>query len=663
MTIRAIRPRIGAGHLKDFFGDTDFPSALKEYIKNSRDWGANAIAIDSTDRAKLKYVDNGVGMGADNRDSFLSVRLSNCNDSQHGQYDTGSKWFPYSFCTDVQVRTVSEENPELVVRFGYAIDKYEEMARREAELMPETATKTGTTWPFPFKTGSWFEFAYSQPKSKHILRGDQLALTLAAMLPLKFRDIIRVDGKQLPERKLIGRVYELPGDLVPPELKAEGLHVELYRAETKCNEDGLRLTGVEIGDVEFVEFFKAVPELRDRIPTFFLTGQVLGTIRCAFLKKCVRQDRKSLRLELRSDERTFRLAKLLQRIGPDVREALQIQDDAGTLSSDTNIIEEVMQDLNEAFAPGEHKTVKSVEPIEVEESGGGPDDANKPPLTLTVERREYEPGETVRARVKLRKDLLDAGYKLADVDFLTERAGGPVASTSEGECCITARDLGPAYVRADIRKQLVTAIVKYEVVERRRFRITPTFRPVVQGTELRITAVNADKLKGALEWRSLGVGEVRGHGLSATFKGTALGRGEIIATDSDDPSTRSACEVEVIAGQREKRLVKIKDHWFDATFENVGSTGEFARPAVMWSGDDVHNLYWNVGAPGYEEARRTGTLPLFLKMAAAIEYARLRLTELDLSSEDSQPSVEAIESFAFSVLAELLQKTPVKKRQ
>jgi hypothetical protein len=206
---KPIQGKIGRNFLKQIFGGKKFMGCLSELFKNSRDWQANLIIITTgPDKTCMKIVDNGCGMGAKNRDAYASINADDIarGPRQSGKFDTGSKFMLFSHA-DVVVLTAPEEEPDKVYCFELEPDSYSQKVLTSQSILSEILPKNKETWPYPFSYGTELTYKFRNPRSKSILRGQDLAAELSAILPLKLMKAITVDGLPLPEKKIVGEKF------------------------------------------------------------------------------------------------------------------------------------------------------------------------------------------------------------------------------------------------------------------------------------------------------------------------------------------------------------------------------------------------------------------------------------------------------------------------
>ncbi|MBI4099356.1 ATP-binding protein, partial [Candidatus Parcubacteria bacterium] len=289
-SVKRPRPTIGPDRFKKEFGGKGFIHCLVELVKNARDWDANSILITTGhDRQRrLQIVDNGRGMDEANRDAFVSVDMTTARGSrQSGQFGTGSKQMLFSHATAVEILTAPADDSGFAYRFNVDVDHYQAVVLAGGDFDIERLERR-TAWSHGFPTGTQLVYTLRDPASRAILRGDELAVELAARLPLLFSEIVRVDGKALPEKKIKGKPFRA----VQEHPTLGRVVFELYQPERRRIEEGLRLTAGEAGEVPIENLFSRLgPELQARFPTIFLHREVCGTISAAYLKEYANDDR------------------------------------------------------------------------------------------------------------------------------------------------------------------------------------------------------------------------------------------------------------------------------------------------------------------------------------------------------------------------------------
>lgn len=659
----AIQAGVGEGFLDLYFRGKSFIHCIVELLKNARDWGGTLIMI-QTDLGNhlFRQVDNGLGMDQRNRNSFTSVNMTTAKGvRQSGLFGSGSKHMLFSFCSRVEVVTAPQSEPDQVFRFGFTTGEYEGLVLSGGVIEPEVVSKNEDSWPYDFRFGTEITYILRDPRSRSILRGDRLARELSIRLPMKFGDIIRVDGQALPPREVIGSF-----EMVEQHQALGSVAFELYNPARRHTDEELRFTAAEIGEVPVANLFRVLGDYRAQLPPIFLVPEVCGTISAPFLRDYSSEGRFTFSSELAGDPRTPHLLRILKNFAPEVQRRLRIQIKPGAAGdSDREDIEGVAALCNQTYNPkGEEPPGGTGSDHGDDISGIDEDECqdnqpNKPPISLFC-RSEFEVGETIEVRARIRKDL-GGSYTDADLEWNTRQSLSTNQKFAEGTVAMTALKTGHALVRVSLRGTPYSAEVRYAVVEKRVFRLSIPFAELEPGKELPIMAVNSDKLAGMVEWRLSGVGMIDPRGRLVTYRATMEGRAMVTGADSKNPSVSSSCEVTVVPALA--RILCIRNEYFTYETAQISGTLEFAKPANMIRGARTHRLIFNQLARGYQVALSSGILGRFLQHAIAMEFARFSLLELadrrldEVDPRDFPGFLHNITSTGYEVLEELLRGT------
>lgn len=664
---RPIRAGIGEGFLQQIFGGKPFIHCAIELVKNCRDWGATLIVVlTNLDRQLLRIVDNGDGMDEANRDAFVSINLSTAKGPrQSGIFCTGTKQMLFSHASHVEVRTAPKDDPDHVYRFSFTTDAYEQLALTCGEITPERVRKTVETWPYEHRFGTEITYTLKDPRSRSILRGEALAGELSARLPVKFRDIVRVDEEMLPPKRLAAGTK--PFQLVEQHGQLGSVAFELYHPERKRREEELRLTAVEVGEAPMANFFRVLPEeLRMRFPDVYLLPEVCGTVSAAYLKEYANEDRTTLNPAVADDPRTPHFVRMLQQLAPAVMRDLGIRIRTDTEpDADEADIAEVEALFNRRYNPtGEGPRG----PVGTEAEGGEPEESGgesreKPAVRLTY-RREFEPDETIEIAATLRDDIAASGYRVDDLHWYTERSRARGVELADGRIRMVASELGHGVVRVELRGTPYSTVAHYEVVAQRLFRLSIPYAEIEIGSDLPVMGVNIDKLRGEVEWELSGPGQMDVQGGRVVYHASGEGHAVVTAFDAANPRTRATCDITVVAGKQ--RLICIRGHFFERSVYTAEGTVQFAKPVTMVSGGKVHRLVMNRSARGYRAAQSRGSLAQFLAQATALAFptfARLDLREGGMRIEEFDPKdlpqfLQDCANEGYSIFEEILEDAP-----
>ena len=453
-------------------------------------------------------------------------------------------------------------------------------------------------------------------------------------MPRKFNEIVKVDDQPLPEKEIIGQPFA--AEMQPRQLGT--VSFEIYRPKKKAQEEGLRLTAVEIGEIPITEFFKALSgDLRAAMPGVFLLPDVCGTIHVEFLRPYINQDRYTVDGAVGDDPKTRLLLRLFQSIAPEVQRCCRIRMGSGaSTGEDEAVVREVADRLNRLYGPTSEKPPETVR-VDDEDSipwdvvGGRPRRAGpkaKPPLRLVLARKEFELDESFDVTLEIGPDYANQ-FTPEDVCWYTDRALAQEIKGTENGKSLTPGEVGHGVIRVDVPGTLFHAAAHYDLVVIRRFRITvPHMGGIVVGSEVPIMTTNHDKIRGKIEWSLEGVGSLNPQGKRAIYSAIRPGRATVYAVDSEDPESQTTCDI-VVTGQP-LDLICVCGEWF--TYETVESldtqqTGEGA-PIQMVSGGP-HRLFISRRSSGYTAAMQQDLLPIFLMSAIAAAFPPFKRFEVD----------------------------------
>ena len=495
-----IQAGIGPGFFNRIFGGKSFLHCIMELVKNTRDWGAGQVWIETEDRAHLIVRDDGKGMDVANRNAFASINLTPAGKGQSGTFCTGTKQMLYSMAKMVEVLTAPEDDPNYVYKFSFTTDGYEKLALSSGVLTPKRLKKTKKNWPFDHSFGTQLTYVLSNTRSKRILRGTKLAQELAARLPLKFRDVLYIDGAQLPQKEIVGDVFVY--DDVDPQIG--DVHMEIYRPRKRRAEEALRLTAVEIGEASVGNLFRVLGEYREQFPAVFLLREVCGTLATGFLSEYAMEDRTTIRAEIVDDPRIVVLLDILNRIAPEVQRALQIRM-AGQVEDDVEREIASIRDIcNSIYSPETRRTQgDGSDPMDDDDDGEGGSGAKKPPIQLIC-RREFELGETIEITARIRKGM---GREVSDLVWIHAHARCKNHVKTDKGLTMVAAQVGVGTVTADLPGTPHSVVKPFQIVSKRVFRLSTPHATVAAGGSVTISSVNDDKLKGDLRWSLMGNGK------------------------------------------------------------------------------------------------------------------------------------------------------------
>ncbi len=592
-----------------------------ELIKNTRDWRAQHIWVETEDRAFLVVRDDGEGMDGANRNAFASVNMTTAGTGQSGTFCTGTKQALYSLASMVKVLTAPTDDPGYVYEFSFTADGYEQLALSGGTLRPRRVKKTKKTWPFEHSFGTQLVYTLRHSDSRRILRGTRLAKELAARLPLKFKDVLFVDGASLPAKEIIGRVFHY--EVVHPQLGQ--ISMEIYRPKKRSAEEDLRLTGVEIGEAPISSLFRVLGEYRDQFPLVFLLREVCGTLAALFLGEYAMEDRRTIRAGVVDDPRIVALLEVLSSVAEDIAECLDIR---MTRSSDDGVeqeLETIREICNRRYAPGSRRSSGEgeAEGNDEDDLGGDTEGKKKPPISLSC-RHEFEVGEEIAVRARLRSDL---DRSLSDLNWYDANSRATGLTRTDTGVTMMAAEVGTGTIRADLPGTLHSVVRAFQIVHERVFRLSVPYATVPVAGSVTISGVNSDKLTGELDWSlTAGAGEIEKDGNRVTYTAPAYRTAAtLVGYDRANPGVRATCVFSVV-GELETLCIRGVHFLVSTPYD---APGDDARPVTMEQGGDPHEVTFNKGAPGFKAAFEAGRQRDYLLLALAQEFPSFSMFVLD----------------------------------
>jgi hypothetical protein len=643
-----IESGIGDDYFTNTYKGKPWIHCLIELIKNSRDSGANNIQLDTSNPLILQIVDNGKGMNKPGKSAFISVARSMKQGS--AMFGTGAKMLIFSHSVEFIVRTVTQEDSETVCTFRCTTEKLDELLSTHGKLDEEYEEKTTKNWPYPFPTGTEITFQLREPKRPCITRGDELASELATRLPMKFRHIVRVDGNMLPEKSIVGEIFDLKVN--HPQLG--NISLEIYRpSDARKETDKLLFGSGEVGEVPALNLRQSLDAtLRSRLPPIYTLNLVCGFVSIPYLRKYANEDRDSIDPNVTSDPMTPFLIDLLRAIEPQVKKCLKLES-----KGDPGESERALQEIHDLLQQVYGMDIKAREPTTLpldEDEQAGP----KPPspFRLQLSRREFAVGEEINVVLDVDESVRKS-YDLTNVTWspFTDAHFKDIRKTGRGLRLIAAKP-GRCTITADLRGSPYDANAHVLIVDRRRIHFAQSHVVVTQGTSVTLMLRNTDTLKGEVLLNSTGNNTYRlaPEGDRAIFNAGTPETATMTAMDSKDSSHRTTCEVEVIPPQ--DKVLIIRGEKFQLTGYS-GLCSPETEPAIIERGNEVHSLYINLQNRHAVTASTYGDGRTFTVMAIGYEVARfLMLKECEEEGDcDTETFAKSVNQLALEITAEILQ--------
>ena len=651
-TVRPIQMRMAPDLLARQYRDKPFMDCMVELLKNTRDAGASCIDIITTGRDRLVIVDNGFGMTEERRDRFLSMGEEATDVNKSAQYDTGVKFMIFAFSESFCVRTVTSDDPDGLVSFSSMTDKYNDLVVKGSELTPRIVRKTSRNWKYDqsiYPHGTEIEFMYANPGSRAIQRGDRLARSLSARLPIKLLSLVRVDGERLPGKEVVGEVY----DEFVPHLALGDVSFELYRPKKRSPIEDLRLGDVEIGEGTFKSLLKVLPpKVVDEIPDVYSLPEVCGTITSRFLRRHCSEGRATVSATIADDPRLANFIEVLQLAGPAIARHLNLR--IGKSSDDDQVSETVnalLDHLRKKYPKGDSRAVGAKEGLKKAGSGGAI--FKKGPFSIRLNQPEFEVNEEIVATLTVKGDYA-ARFIAEDVSWDYTRSLSDVVSVNPTMCQMRAKTVGTGKLSMDQCNSPHAHSREYLIVHKRVLRFDASSRVYVkQGLDVTLRLLNTDKVQGDIVWE-LDDNYARQDGDRVFFQARDVGVFKIVARDSKVANQRAVCTIQVEAEDVEQELFPIRDEWFRMEYLNM----EGGVPIKMARGGSAHVMYINTKASGFLEAKKSGNVRMFLLLSIAHEFPFFMMNvvdggELRMTRPYSEVHPE-IRSAAYEVFAEMM---------
>lgn len=649
------------------FHEPRYLTCLVELLKNCFDWGTSTVRA-VTSRTQFSVTDDGCGMNEANRHAFLAVGMTTATGSQSGFFGTGSKKIIFTFASNVRVVTAPENEPDAVYVLEFTPMELAEAFGGMREFTWTRADKNTMTWTHEHPFGSEITYTLKEPSSRSIMRGASLASKLSDRLGNEMVQLgmVLVDGEKLPPKQFKGELFDYQ-ETVPGLGR---VRLEFYRPASNISSQDLLLTDRAIGEVSLRdELVKHLldDDVKELVPPLFLENEVCGLISAEFLHDHVAEKRTTYSESITNDERIRELLRLLSRLETAVAKRLGITlrytqtDEVAGKQDVEGLIELCQQRYNpDGTAPegaGSFGTSGSGDNVsddtEKGKRGTGPRTPATKGASLSVEREEFALGELITATLKVPQGGFNGWH------FYIDQSQGKVVTESPGKIVLEASATGRGLVQAMNPLTGDSAKTEYRVVLERELKPSLTYATVEVGSPITLKALNSDKAKGQISWRLLaGEGELVpiSNGHSARFTPSAAGRMEILFSDTGNELCEHAIEIRVTPKTEGAQPLKIRDQYFRVEYAPL-DTARFDKPAtiVMGGEGEVHYLYFNNRAPGWNAALSAGNLLQYLVLSTAVEFAKHFCVPWDeLSSADMRAAVTQTQSEAAKIFEEML---------
>jgi hypothetical protein len=603
--------KIGPGLFKEVYGGKPFIECLVEVIKNSRDWKATVVSINTVDKNKVVVFDNGLGMDENNLSAYISMHSEVKRDKYvSGKFDTGAKFMLFSHA-DICVRTIAHNNTSNIYVFEIKAEEYELKAIKNDLRFPiKSIKKNSSNWPYETITGTEISFNLRNPNSKTIIRGDDLAEELSARLPIKFADFVLVNGKNIPQKKIKGDILNIHHEdkLLLSKNGLGFLDMELYMPQNRRSEDQIRIAPHEVGEVTLKQLMSIIKRVSSEVPLVYLMEEIGGTIICPFIGEYSDQDRKSLKPEIASDPRILRFLEVLQVYSPQVEQAFGIirnKSNSKNEEADLNSLIEICNSVYQDHLEDQQVITESKESEEKssKESSLKKDIRKVKDVSLEVSRYQVEVGEIVEVSLKLSPSLAKKA-KLEDFIWNINDSRGVVSSWSDNrsKVKILVNKEGNAKISVDLPCSSYSAVAHYSVVHKRSFALSRSQMTVSVGDQFPVIAINTDKLMGKVLWRYEGhLVQMQKHEFKLDLKATGPGFATVYAMDSGNSQISDQCSITIMpAPVKQTRILVIRGERFQLVDWSLPGNDQVVSFHEQLG--DVGNLAVNLASPSYQLA-------------------------------------------------------------
>lgn len=626
-----VTPQSGEDLLQTIFGSKKFIECIFELLKNANDWFATSIKLFFI-KNELHIVDNGIGLSVENMQSICNVGTSTADPKkgQTGKFGSGQKYMLFSQCTAVTIRFRRKEDlTPCVWELSFTAEEYERKYALKEVLKFDCYELDPETWPHSHSHGCHFIYTLKNPTDRSVKRGSELAKALSQELTHHKASKITVEGKPLPEKEIIGRLFshvEQTNNRHYPALSPNPVIFELSRPKRKLQNEGITMTSTGYPEVSFAQFLSVLSlEDRDRMPRVYHDAH--GHVETNYFKNYVSDSRDSFSERIADVEETSNLIDLFIDLAPAVAEALCLKYPNSSVSeNDSLVLDNIAKRANQAYDPdGLHRdigtdgTTIAEPPVNGSAKSKG-STSHADPFQITS-KREYEIGETVEIIVKINNPSLS----LDKLTWITEFSGciNPVV-TPKG-MTLHASATGRNFVTVTGAGHVAKA--EYVVVLKRMFEIQPTNYELNPGKEIKIIALNTDKLEGRqVIWTLDGVGELVPEGNRAIYTAPQVIHGmpiaTVYATDSGNNARRCECLIKIVPVPGQQKLLCIGDDVFSYSISGPSFSLSENEPIYLRRNYPYNTLYLNSKAPVALAAKERGELESLLIQAISLAYPR-----------------------------------------
>ena len=549
----AIKFQAGKDLFRKKFGGKRLSTALRELIKNCRDYDGRNIQI-NIGADYLEVIDDGIGMDESRRNAFCSAAISTSDqDKQSGKFGTGSKMMLY-LANGVEVMTKTHSDSG-VIYFKLDTEKYQSQVLGGAEITPTVLP--ANQWAEEHSTGTKLRYDFSGKASSHLKKLDRIAEELSQELPMVVLDAISFNGKSLPAKQLKGK--PIREEFHDDKLGWISLEVYTLKGGTKAN-NGIFLSSTGMPEVSFARFYNLLPvQLRLVIPDLYLNmADMSGVITCRNLfGPFINEDRESFQENIADADLTKYFIHLLHKKEEEIRTMLGLQKHQG----DKNI-EQVIQDLFERSEKAYGKVLGSGEDHEKSPT----DSFETKPMRIHGAKLQYEPGQKVELSVVIDYDKCDVNPK--DLQWLTASSGLKEIKISSDNLRLTGiAEKTFGWRSLSVTAGPLSAQTHYEIVVGLRPYLSANTMSITVGREYKLTVHNTDLIESKISWRMTGNGKVQVLGRDrkqgqAVFFATEAGQAMVYAEGYkiDGKIFQDTCEFQIREPLVE--LLRIKDFKF-----------------------------------------------------------------------------------------------------
>lgn len=480
--------------------------ALREMIHNAVDAKATIVDIILCDDGTVLVLDDGEGFLEKHRTGYFDLYQSHKTGErgQTGQHGTG-RVRVMTFCTEQFVYSVSQDRPEGISTSLTSDDLKTLFSKHEIRGEWERGGLKPSWWHLKKgATGSGIRLTLAPEFAKLFPKPAVLVAELGNYLKLSMAEKVRVNGKKLADRGIVGQAIRrtfTSNELGPDLYTALGnVEVELFIPEKKGPDEEVRIGG-DHPICSLADFVRLVDDrgLTGPIPDLLTRRVLIGDIFFEKLNRHCAEDRRSLKDSVIRENVHLHLIRFLAGVlGPVIDECYAKHESDAIRAQRSEMLHDFVDAMNRAT--GFDPTDADFDATESGSKLAGPPrapKANGNERTIVVNRRRVElcPGDSMTLRViKPRESSLTQHLEwvaTSDNDTLLCRGS---------TCVYLAEKLGTHMIRVrDARSPDVGVDITIEVTATKKVVITPGNPDIERGGREQFTVRNYSG-GGRLAW-------------------------------------------------------------------------------------------------------------------------------------------------------------------